>query len=612
MSDLTLRSTERDAMPEVPGGATGPAMRPGSRRSRMARRGLVSAAMVAALVTSGGIASIGESFAADLPVNILCPQVNVCEIFSQGVTPGGSAGVAVDADGNSYVGDVLGNLNKVTPGGQTSQFASFGSTVALRAVAMGADGNIYVGLSGSSIGELWKVTPGGVKTLIANGLGGSGAYGIAVEEDGDILALNANGILLRVTQAGVKTTVATSIGSSTWGIGLDREGNAYISSTGGQLYKVTPAGVKTQITTGLGTAFGVAVDGDANVYVTNQAGVMWRVAPDGSKETVATNIGSGGTNTWGVAFDTNGDAFVTSQSAKNLWRLAGVGVPWTSAPAAPSIAAPKPNGVTGAYPVFKGHALAENGSVDADEVQILDANGVILDTTPVRQSDGYFSWMQNGKWDLGPHTLKFVSIRGDLKSDATVLKFTVAPGPVAPVVTVPEDNKETGPRPKFIGSAPGATMVLVQNLKNQTIGQATVGGDGYFSWIQPGPWAVGPHEIQFVAKNALGLSAPVKKKFVVHIPAPVVTLPVQKSTTGLIPKFAGTAPANSQILFRENGKLLGFTTTKPTGDWSWRLLDEEHEGVWAHWSPGIHNVDVFTSIGGVESPQHTTVTFTVQ
>ncbi|MGW6413508.1 hypothetical protein ACWF95_41920, partial [Streptomyces vinaceus] len=386
--------------------------------------------MVVAMVTGGGIASIGEAFAADLPVNITCPQVNACEIIANGFSI--LQGAAVDDDGNAFVITLNGEVYKVSPGGVKTMITN--GLTSSRDLVVDSDGTIY---ASTDTGTVWKLTPGGVKSQFVTGLG-SDTKAISLDGDGNLAAVTTNGVLWKVTPGGVKTQIASGLGQ-TWGVAVNGDGNYIVSTTAGVLMRVTPGGVRTDITTNLGRLIGVAVDGDGNAYVGNgETGVLWRVAPNGTRDVVATNIGTATNNLriFGVAFDSNGNLFISSNSNSSLYRLPGVGVPTDQAPAAPSISAPKPGAETGAFPVFKGHALAENGSVDADEVQILDKNGIVLGMTPVRQSDGYFSWAQDGKWDAGPHELRFVAVRGDLKSDATVLKFTVAPGPVAPVVTV--------------------------------------------------------------------------------------------------------------------------------------------------------------------------------
>ncbi|MGW6413402.1 YVTN family beta-propeller repeat protein [Streptomyces vinaceus] len=372
---------------------------------------------------------------------------------------------------------------------------------------------------------------------------------------------------------------------------------------------------------------GVAVSPDGTrAYTTNTNGDSVSVIDTATDAVTATiPVGDGPRS---VAVGANGTRVYTSNGQGNTVSVidtaantviatvpvggapSGVATTEVGRPAAPLVSAPVEGATTGAFPKFKGKAIGEGGAVDADEVKILDDGGTLLQTVGVRQSDGYFSWLRNGSWPTGDHTVRFVAVRGGLESEETTVNFTVAPGPATPVVTIPAEGAETGPRPKFTGSAPGASQVLVQDLDNMPIGEVSVRSDGYFSWRQATPWAIGPHAVRFVAKNSLGLSAPKDVSFVVHIPAPVVNQPAQESTTGTLPKFSGTAPARSTVEFYEDDVKLGSAGVSSAGKWSWRLTGEM--GMWTHWAPGVHHVDVYTNFGGTQSPEHTTVTFTAQ
>ncbi|MGW6413235.1 hypothetical protein ACWF95_39920 [Streptomyces vinaceus] len=562
----------------------------------------MSAAMVVALLTGGGVASI-DAVAADLPVNITCPQVNACSELAAGF--GFTHGVAVDSSGFIYVTSTTGVLWTVSADGVKTQVASgLGN---LNGVTVADDDSVYVV---NEAGVLWKFSSGGVQTELANGFGA--ATDVATDGVGNAYVISKAGVLWKVLPDGTKTEVASGLtNTECWGLALDSDGNAYVTNVDGNngaLVKVSPAGVKSQVATGLGVARGVALDAAGNAYVGNNAGLLWRVYPNGVKETVATSIGSGSNAAFAVAMDTQGNAFVGSNTGMDLWSLPGVGVPVGQPPAAPLVSAPQEGATTGAFPKFKGKAVGEGGTVDADEVKILDANGTVLQTVGVRQTDGYFSWLRNEAWSSGEHTVRFVAMRGGLESEATAVNFEVAPVPTTPVVTVPAEGAQTGPTPKFIGSAPGASQVLVQDTDNTTIGQVSVRSDGYFSWKQAMPWAIGSHTVRFVAKNAQGSSAPKDVTFSVDVPAPVLTLPAPNSTTGTRPKFVGTAPARSTVEFYENDVKLGSARVSSGGNWSWRLTDEM--GTRLNWTPGVHHVDVYTRLGGVQSPEHTTATFT--
>ncbi|MGW6413400.1 hypothetical protein ACWF95_41065, partial [Streptomyces vinaceus] len=474
-----------------------------------------------------------------------------------------------------------------------------------RGLVVNGDGSFYVV---NSAGVLWRVSPDGVKTQVASGLGDT--RGLVVNGDGSFYVVNSAGVLWRVSPDGVKTQAKVGLYNAT-SLAVDGDGDFYYATAAGVLWRVPRDGVKSQVATALGRTQGVVMDGDGNLYITNSAGVVWRVSPGGAKSQVASNIGSGAVKASGVALDGEGGVFVAAPTANVLYRLPRVAVPLNSPPDAPTVSTPKNKAVTDAFSRFQGKALAENGAVDADKVRILDDDGIVLQTVDVRQTDGYFSWTRNGAWRDGLHSLKFVAVRDGKDSAPTSLRFIVEPGLETPTVNGSANNEETGPKPKFSGRAPGAEQVVIQNADNTTIGRVPVRGDGYFSWTPTISWSAGPHTLQFVAKNAQGLSAPKRLKSVVHIPAPEVAEPVQNSATGSLPKFSGTAPPNSSVvLYNEENKKIGTSTVDSSGKWVWHLTDER--GIWLNWARGIHKANAYTVIAGSQALEHTTVTFTVK
>ena len=286
--------------------------------------------------------------------------------------------VAVDINGHVYVGDTINStIRKITPDGEVTTLAGLAGTPgsadgtgsAARfnnpyGVAVDTNGNVYVGDTYNH--TIRKVTPAGEVTTLAGLAGTSGSAdgtgsaarfyqpeGAAVDGKGNVyVAEYLNHTIRKVTAAGVVTTLAGSAGNSGsadgtgsaarfWfpvGLAVDTGGNLYVADSGNQaIRKVTPAGVVTTIaglfgvsgsTDGTGSAarfyypYGVAVDNATNVYVADTSNFTIRkVTPERVVTTLAglaQNYGSAdGTGSAarfyypdGVAVDTAGNLYV--------------------------------------------------------------------------------------------------------------------------------------------------------------------------------------------------------------------------------------------------------------------------------------------------------------
>lgn len=231
----------------------------------------------------------------------------------------GPSGIAIDANDNLYVVDRLNySIRKISPAGVvttlagsgsygsangTGSAASFGSIYGL---AVDSQGNVYVG--DQSNNQIRKITPAGVVTTFA-GTGSPGAAdgaaasatfyspaGMAVGANDDVyVADTGNHKIRKITQAGVVTTIAGSGSSgsadgtgaaasfsSPYGLTVDASGLIYVADTlGNKLRKVTQAGVVTTLagtsssghTDGAGSVArfylptGVALDANGNLVV---------------------------------------------------------------------------------------------------------------------------------------------------------------------------------------------------------------------------------------------------------------------------------------------------------------------------------------------------------
>ena len=184
-------------------------------------------------------------------------------------------GIAVDNNYNVYVADYINNaIRKITPDGTIMTLAGAGSTHAGNdnglgvaatffqpwGVAVDNNGNLYVGDVGND--EIRKITPAGLVTTLAGNPNGGDAdgmgtnasfgmpYGVTVDGNGNVyFADYVNNKIKKITPLGLVTTIAGTgaVGSQDGpgkkatfnhpvGISVDGSGNIYVAD--GLNYKV--------------------------------------------------------------------------------------------------------------------------------------------------------------------------------------------------------------------------------------------------------------------------------------------------------------------------------------------------------------------------------------
>ncbi|MEO8885849.1 MAG: hypothetical protein ABI367_07275 [Mucilaginibacter sp.] len=241
-------------------------------------------------------------------------------------------GIAFDPSGNLFVVDDANKIRKITAGGVVSTYflnlvngyANLNISNPADMVVDGA-GNIF---ATTSYGKITKISPDKTVTLLAgysdgrnDGTGANASFrepfGIVQDVSGNFFIADAgNGLIRKVTQAGVVTTFAGNITSATidgtgtsasfkspTGICIDSKGNIFVSDNAANVIrKITPAGVVTTFAgngtkgfvdgTGTAASFsipqGMTIDALDNLYIADSGNYAIRkVTPNGVVTTVA-------------------------------------------------------------------------------------------------------------------------------------------------------------------------------------------------------------------------------------------------------------------------------------------------------------------------------------
>jgi len=374
----------------------------------------------------------------------------------------GTSSVALDGSGNLYTANYTYNrIYKILPaaafvfagdaGVPPAAGSANGTGTAARfrspaGVAVDSNGNIYVGDEGNHL--IRKITPAAVVTTLAglasdagstNGVGPAARFfsprGVAVDGNFNVYVADyRNHTIRKITPAGEVTTLAglaASPGSidatgsaarftNPHGVAVDGAGNVYVADLGNHLIrKITSAGV---VTTLAGSA--------GNVGSADGTGIAARFNAPG-----------------GVALDGAGNLYV-ADIFNNTIRMSVVPPSFSAQPAAQTI-------LPGATADFTASVARSNVLVTyqwrKDGVAISGATTATLNVSNAQTTN------------LGNYTLVATNVAGSSTSNAAILSFTPPPS----FTTQPaSQTAAVGATASFNALATGAGLISYQWLKD--------------------------------------------------------------------------------------------------------------------------------------------------
>ncbi|MES2389586.1 MAG: NHL repeat-containing protein, partial [Bacteroidota bacterium] len=402
---------------------------------------------------TGGSVMLTASVSADATVSTLAGStIGYAEGTGAAAQFKHPAGVATDAAGNVYVADFDDHrIRKITPAGLVSTLA--GSTRGYadgtgaaakfsgpRGVATDAAGNVYVGDMENQ--RIRKITPAGeVSTLAGSTYGyaeGNGAAaqfanpdGVATDAAGNVYVADyENHRIRKITPAGAVSTLAGSTEGYAEGTGAeakfyypsgvatDAAGNVYVTDAyNHRIRKITPAGLVSTLAgstpgyaEGAGAEakfyypFGLALDAAGNVYVADRLNHrICKITPSGLVSTLAGSTygyaeGTGAeakfNHPYGLALDAAGNVYVADEHNYRIRKITFAYVTdvylWSNGATTQSITATAP----GSYTV---QTISNGCTSAASEAVVVTVNQA---ATPVISASGSTSFCTGGSVTL--------------------------------------------------------------------------------------------------------------------------------------------------------------------------------------------------------------------
>ena len=236
--------------------------------------------------------------------------------------------VAIDGHGDVYSANSSAQIVEIVP---TASAISTPISAALAGtpsqIAVGTDGSVYAVTPGSaSITKLVFAGSSYVAQSITNGAFVS-AKAIAVDANGDVyVADNTTGAVVKFSQTtGIATTLTATALNNPVALALDGLGNILVADQGaGAIYRLPVAGITAGLpplvtVSGTISPVGVAADPAGDVYIADAAsGSVLEIPVAGAQVTVATGF----TALNGLAVDGAGSVYVSDSSKPGVVQIA--------------------------------------------------------------------------------------------------------------------------------------------------------------------------------------------------------------------------------------------------------------------------------------------------